>query len=253
VHAPSDADQRHQPVAPPDGDAPPKPHQPHQPVAPPDGDAPPKPVERHQPVAPPDGDAPPFVGLTGGIAAGKSEALRAFARLGAATLSTDELAHELLDDPQMRTRLAERWGERVVTDGAVDRKRVGEIVFESPEELAWLESVLHPLVGLRVAEWRAQVPTARPLAVVEVPLLFEAGLEDVFDATVSVIAAEGTRARRAAERGTELLEGRSDRQLSQEEKAARATHVIRNDGTLDELERQVESIVAVLTGTRGAA
>jgi len=204
----------------------------------------------HDGSAPP--NPPPFIGLTGAIASGKSEALSAFARLGAATLSTDELAHELLDDPEVRTRLAERWGECVV-DGHVNRDRVGEIVFGSPEELSWLESVLHPLVGLRVAEWRAQLPPDTSLAVVEVPLLFETGLEAAFDATVCVIAADATRARRAGERGTELLEGRSDRQLSQEEKAARATHVISNDGSLEELERQVELLIPALTRTRGEA
>jgi dephospho-CoA kinase len=204
----------------------------------------------HDGSAPP--NPPPFIGLTGAIASGKSEALSAFARLGAATLSTDELAHELLDDPEVHTRLAERWGECVV-DGHVNRDRVGEIVFGSPEELSWLESVLHPLVGLRVAEWRAQLPPDTSLAVVEVPLLFETGLEAAFDATVCVIAADATRARRAGERGTELLEGRSDRQLSQEEKAARATHVISNDGSLEELERQVELLIPALTRTRGEA
>jgi dephospho-CoA kinase len=197
--------------------------------------------------------APPFVGLTGAIAAGKSEALSAFARLGSATLSTDALAHELLDDAEMRTRLADRWGEGVVADGRVDRDRVGGIVFERPEELAWLESVLHPLVGVRVAEWRTALPPDTPLAVVEVPLLFEAGLDAAFDATVCVIATNDIRARRAGERGTELLEGRSDRQLSQEEKAARATHVIQNDGSLEDLGRQVESLVPALTRLRGAA
>jgi dephospho-CoA kinase len=216
-----------------------------------DADAPPNPDQRHQPVASPGGDTPPFVGLTGAIAAGKSEALSALARLGAATLSTDELAHELLDDPEMRTRLAERWGDEVVVNESVDRDRVGEIVFGSPEELAWLESVLHPLVGLRVADWRAELPPDTALAVVEVPLLFEAGLEGAFDATVCVIAADGTRARRAGERGTELLEGRSDRQLSQDEKAARATHVIRNDGSLEELEHRLELLLPALTGIRG--
>jgi dephospho-CoA kinase len=222
----------------------------------PDGSAPPDPDQRHQPVASPHGDASPsvpFIGLTGAIAAGKSEALGAFARLGAATLSTDELAHDLLDDAEMRTRLAERWGDEVVVNGRVDRDRVGEIVFGSPEELAWLESVLHPLVGLRVAEWRSELPPDTALAVVEVPLLFEAGLEGAFDATVCVIAADGTRARRAGERGTELLEGRSDRQLSQDEKAARATHVIRNDGSLEELERRLELLLPALTGIRGTA
>jgi dephospho-CoA kinase len=206
--------------------------------------------------APPDVDQrqqrPPFIGLTGAIAAGKSEALSAFARQGAATLSTDELGHELLDDPKMRSRLAERWGEGVVPGGRVDRDRVGEIVFESPEELAWLESVLHPLVGLRVAEWRGRLPADTSVAVVEVPLLFESGLDAAFDATVCVIAANDTRATRAGERGTELVAERSNRQLSQEEKAARATHVLRNDGSLEELEREVESLLRVLREVQAA-
>jgi dephospho-CoA kinase len=204
-----------------------------------------------QPVESPAG--PQFVGLTGAVAAGKSEALAAFARLGAATLSSDATTHELLDDPGTRRRLVERWGEEVLADGLVDRTRVGEIVFERPEELAWLESVLHPLVGGRVAEWRRGLSPDTPLAVVEVPLLFEAGLDAAFDATISVIAPDETRARRAASRGTDMLEGRSGRQLSQEEKAERATYLIRNDGSLAELEREVAELMSVLTAAEGAA
>jgi dephospho-CoA kinase len=157
--------------------------------------------------------------------------------------------HELLDDPDVTARLLDRWGGEVVAEGTVDRGRVGAIVFDSTEELAWLESLLHPLVATQVGEWRASLEPGIPLAVVEVPLLFETNMQDVFDATVSVIAPDETRARRAGLRGTELLEGRSDRQLSQEEKAARATHVIRNDGSLDELERQVAALVSRLTGS----
>jgi dephospho-CoA kinase len=89
--------------------------------------------------------------------------------------------------------------------------------------------------------------------VVEVPLLFEAGLEAAFDATVCVVAADATRVERAGARGTELLEGRGDRQLSQEEKAARATHVIRNDGSLEELSLKVAGLIPALVGTPGAA
>ena len=180
------------------------------------------------------------------MGAGKSETLAAFGRLGAATLSTDTAAHELLDDPEVRRRLVERWGEEVLADGRVDRGRVGGIVFARPEELAWLESVLHPLVAQRVAEWRRALRAETPLAVVEVPLLFEAGMEAAFDATVCVIAAEETRRARVRERGTELLAARSGRQLSQGEKAARATHVIRNDGSLAELEEQVARLMPVL-------
>src|SRR5206468_2392428 len=101
-------------------------------------------------------------------------------------------------------------------------------VFDAPDELPWLESVLHRRVGDRVLRRRHSLPDGAQLAVVEVPLLFETGMDAAFDATVAVVAEDGKRADRAGARGTELLDGRSNRQLSQEEKAARATHVIRN-------------------------
>jgi len=144
-------------------------------------------------------------------------------------------------------RLLDRWGGEVVAEGAVDRGRVGAIVFDSTEELVWLESLLHPLVEERVSQWRDELAPDVELAVVEVPLLFETAMEGAFDATVAVTAADETRARRAGLRGTELLESRSDRQLSQEEKADRANHVIVNDGTLEELDRQVTQVMARLT------
>jgi dephospho-CoA kinase len=190
--------------------------------------------------------APVFVGLTGAVAAGKSEALAAFARLGAATLSTDAVTHELLGRAAVRERLVERWGEEVVAGGQVERARVGEIVIGRSDELAWLESVLHPLVGARIVEWRQSLPAGTSVAVVEVPLLFETGMENAFDATVCVVADDSIRAARAGDRGTELLEGRSGRQLSQDEKAARATHVISNDGSLAELEERVARLMPEL-------
>ena len=199
--------------------------------------APPPDTDRHQPV---------FVGLTGSVAAGKSEALAAFERLGAATLSSDAVTHELLTTSEVRGRLVERWGEGVLIDGQVDRAKVGEIVFERPDELAWLESVLHPLVGARIVEWRESLPAETSLAVVEVPLLFETGMEAAFDATVCVVADDTIRVARAAGRGTELLEGRSGRQLSEAEKAARATHVISNDGSLAQLEERVAQLMPEL-------
>jgi dephospho-CoA kinase len=162
-------------------------------------------------------------------------------------LSSDTVVHELLDDTAVRDRLVERWGGEVVADGVVDRGRVGAIVFDSTEELAWLESLLHPLVGERVAAWRSGLEPELGLAVVEVPLLFETDMQEAFDATVAVIAADETRAHRAGLRGTELLEPRSDRQLPQVEKADRATHVIVNDGSLEDLERQVADLMERLT------
>jgi dephospho-CoA kinase len=187
-----------------------------------------------------------FVGLTGGIGAGKSEALAAFARLGAATLSTDQVTHELLADPEVRAALIERWGEAVTANGEVDRGKVAEIVFADQGELAWLESQLHPRVGAHVIGWRSRLEPSTEVAVVEVPLLFEAAMEDAFDATVAVVAADEVRENRLRERGQAGLAGREDRQLDQDEKANRADHVVRNDGTLDDLERAIGEVLAEL-------
>jgi dephospho-CoA kinase len=191
---------------------------------------------------------PSLIGLTGGIAAGKSEVLRILGELGAATISTDAIVHELLGTDPVRDRLVERWGDEVAPGGAVDRAAVGAIVFERPEELAWLESVLHPLVGERVVRWRRELPSDVDVAVVEVPLLFEGSMGPMFDATLAVSAGDAERERRAAARGTGALEARSGRQLTQEEKAARATFAIRNDGSMEELERTLRELYPRLEG-----
>jgi dephospho-CoA kinase len=188
-----------------------------------------------------------FVGLTGGIGAGKSEALAAFERLGAPTLSTDRVAHDLLEDDEVRVALVERWGEGIAPGGEVDRDRVSEIVFNDRDELAWLESVAHPRVGEHVLEWRQGLDSEVPLAVVEVPLLFEAAMEDAFDATIAVVADDELRDARLRERGQGGLAGREDRQLDQAEKERRADHVIRNDASLEELETEVRELMNVLT------
>jgi dephospho-CoA kinase len=190
-----------------------------------------------------------FVGLTGGIGSGKSEALAAFERLGAAVLSSDAVVHDLLGSAEVRELVAERWGKRVIVDGRVDREAVAEIVFDQADELAWLEGVLFPRVGERITAWRAdleRVPDGPDVAVVEVPLLFEAGIEGAFDTTVAVVAGEEERRRRADERGHLGLEGRAARQLSEEEKASQADHVIRNDGTLADLERGIGELLEKL-------
>jgi dephospho-CoA kinase len=195
---------------------------------------------------------PPFIGLTGAIAAGKSAALDAFARLGAETLSTDAVVHGLLADPEIRDALVERWGEDVAPAGVIDREAVGARVFERPEELRWLESQLHPRVGERVLSWRDSLPASATLAVVEVPLLFESGLDAAFDATVCVVADDAIRAERAGARGTTDLEARTGRQLSQEEKAARADFVVANDGTEDEFEAEIEGLLPRLEARAAA-
>ena len=187
-----------------------------------------------------------FVGLTGGLGSGKSEALAACERLGVPTLSSDAVVHELLGTDEVRDLLRARWGNGVVVGDTVDRAAVASIVFEQPEELAWLESELFPRVGLRTAAWRAEQERRDPppdVAVVEVPLLFEAGREGFFDATIAVVADEALREERAAARGHEGVAGRESRQLSQGEKAARADFVVQNDGSLADLEGTVGAML----------
>ena len=195
---------------------------------------------------------PVFIGLSGAIASGKSEALAAFGRLGAATLSTDAVTHQILDEPATLERLVERWGPEVGPGGKVDRAKVGEIVFERPDELRWLESVLHPLVGERVLAWREELDGSSELAVVEVPLLFEAGMEPCLDATLVVVAPDERRAEWAGERGTGAVEGRSARQLTQAEKVERATFTVVNDGDLDDLEAALRGLWPRLLAVREA-
>ncbi len=191
---------------------------------------------------------PLTIGLTGGIAAGKSEALAAFSRLGAATLSSDAVVHELLDSEPLVGRLTERWGPEVARQGRVDRNRIGEIVFADPEQLTWLEQQIHPLVGERIGGWLADLPADTEIAVIEVPLLFEGKMASAFDKTVAVVTADEVRRERAAARGHALVDEREARQLTQEEKAERADHVVPNDGSVEDLERALSALIEKLRG-----
>jgi dephospho-CoA kinase len=194
----------------------------------------------------------PFVGLTGGLGAGKSEALRALGELGAATLSTDAVVHELLGTDELRELVVARLGPEVAPDGRLDRGLIAERVFADEELRGWLEQLLWPRVGERVATWYAeQLRIAPPpvAAVVETPLLFEAGMEDRYDSTIAVVADEELRERRAAARGHVAVASRAGRQLTQEEKAQRADFVIRNDGSLEDLRRSLSNVLATLGST----
>ena len=190
---------------------------------------------------------PVAVAITGGIGAGKTEALHAFARHGAATISSDDIVHRLLrEDAEVRQALLEHFGTGIVDDaGNIDRPAIGRIVFDDPEALAWLEGLLHPRVVAEYMDWRERLSELRePPAVTatEVPLLYEVGGESRFDVVVVVTAPDDLRHERARVDATE----REGRLIPDEEKARRGDFVYVNDGTVDELDAFVRDVMEQL-------
>ncbi len=188
-------------------------------------------------------ERPLAVALTGGVGAGKSEALRFFGELGAATLSSDDVVHELLRyDENVRVRLEERFGPKILTaDGAVDRKVLARRVFKHPEDLYYLESVLHPRVIKAQRQFRealARAPEAPQVCVIEVPLLYEVRSEGRFDKVIVITASPELRRARATQR----IDEREERMISDAEKMRRADVVFQNDGSLEELEAFVKEV-----------
>jgi dephospho-CoA kinase len=173
--------------------------------------------------------------------------LRAFGRHGAATASSDAIVHRLLrEDGEVHAALRERWGERVLGPDGVDRAAVADIVFSRPDELAWLEGLLHPRVVREYTAWRDEVTAAEDppgVLAVEIPLLYETGGERRFDAVVVVTAPPNIR----AERTTVRDDARERRLMRDEEKVARADFAYVNDGSLEELDAFVANVVAQLT------
>jgi dephospho-CoA kinase len=189
---------------------------------------------------------PVAVAITGGIGAGKSEALAAFARLGAATVSSDEIVHHLLrSDEDVRRAIVDRFGEDVLTDGEIDRAEVAKRVFADNGDLRWLEALLHPLVSREYLTWREQLGRLEEppdVCVTEVPLLYEAGSEENFDAVVVITAPEEVRRRRTRV----PIEQRSGRLIDDAEKVKRADYAYVNDGSRRKLEAFVASVLADL-------
>jgi dephospho-CoA kinase len=187
-------------------------------------------------------NSPTNVAVTGGIGAGKSTALEAFARHGAATISSDAIVHGLLrEDDEVLTALRERWGDGVVGAEGADRAAIAAIVFERPDELAWLEGLLHPKVVQEYLAWRDE--QTAPVAVVEIPLLYETGADARFDAVVVVTAPRELR----AERSGVATDERERRLIPDEEKVARADFSYVNDGTPEDLDAFVADVMAQLT------
>jgi dephospho-CoA kinase len=192
---------------------------------------------------------PVAVAITGGIGAGKSEALAAFARHGAAVISSDEIVHRLLrEDAEVKTAVVERFGGGVLSsEGEIDRGKIGKIVFADREELAWLEALLHPRVATEYLRWReelARLPEPPAICATEVPLLYESGGDTSFDAVVVITASTEARIGRTIYPDAGL---REQRLIPEQEKVRRADFAYVNDGTLEELDAFVAGVVAELT------
>jgi dephospho-CoA kinase len=191
---------------------------------------------------------PIAVAITGGIGAGKSEALAAFARHGAAVISSDDIVHRLLqENERVREALRERFGDAVFAEnGEVDRGAIAEIVFADREALDWLEGLLHPLVVDEYMSWRerlAELDDPPRVSATEVPLLYEVGGQDRFDAVVVVTAppeVRGVRSEVAAEE-------REPRLLPDSVKIAQADFAYVNDGSLEKLDDFVQAVLRELT------
>ncbi|HEY8631275.1 MAG TPA: dephospho-CoA kinase [Gaiellaceae bacterium] len=188
---------------------------------------------------------PLAVAITGGIGAGKSAALAAFARHGAATRSSDEIVHRLLrSDPEVRRELVERFGPDVIGSDGADRAVVASIVFNDPEQLDWLEELLHPRVVQDHSAWRRQLaegPDPPAVTVTEVPLLYETGGDKRFDIVVVITAPPDVRAERRP-----IADERERRLLPDDEKVRLADYAYVNDGTLADLDAFVAGVMADL-------
>jgi dephospho-CoA kinase len=190
---------------------------------------------------------PVAVAITGGIGAGKSEALRAFARHGAAVVSSDEIVHHLLLQTEVKDAVVARMGNGIVApDGEIDRGALATVVFNDREALTWLEELLHPLVAGEYLRWRdalAELPDAPAVCVTEVPLLYETGGDARFDKVVVITAPSKLRKARSV---VATEDGRQSRLIDDREKAARADYSFSNVGTLEELDAFVGSVMEEL-------
>jgi dephospho-CoA kinase len=176
------------------------------------------------------------VGLTGGIGAGKTTALGFFADAGALTLSADDVVHRLYERDDVKRAVASHFGREILDQtGRVDRRRLAEAVRGRREQLAWLEALTHPLVAEEISRFIREAPGGS-VAVCEVPLLFEAGVEDSFDLVVTIEAGGEQRRRRSVHQFDQAMFGEFEAlQASSERRARGSDLVFLNDGDLEQL------------------
>jgi dephospho-CoA kinase len=196
----------------------------------------------------------PIIGIAGGIGSGKSAVAAILAEAGCIVADSDEMGRAALRDPRIRETLVAWWGPEVLDgSGAVDRGAVARIVFADAAELDRLEALTHPWIEARRRAVFEAAPREAPAFVIDAPLLFEVGLDDLCDAIIFVEAPRELRLRRIqATRGWDEAElaRREESQLPLDEKRSRADYVVRNDGDLRELSAQVHTILGTIVETR---
>jgi dephospho-CoA kinase len=180
--------------------------------------------------------SPLKIGLTGGIGAGKSLALKVFQEKRIPVLQTDLLGRQLLQDKQIKARLVKTFGAGILEEGQIDRPRLAQAAFQSPRHQKKLNAIMHPAVRLGVTRWiseQAKKKSIPRLVVVEVPLLFERGYYRFFDGIISVSANGLTRQKRLKKRGWSMAEIRQRERLQwpQERKNQKADWVIYNQSS----------------------
>jgi dephospho-CoA kinase len=193
------------------------------------------------------------VGLTGGIASGKTAVSDRLGELGAVIIDADRLAREVVEPGTIGlTSIIERFGDRVVTDGALDRAALAQIVFADPVARRDLERIIHPAVRARAAEIEGKADPASVVVHV-IPLLVETGQQDSFQVRVVVDADPASQLERLLARNAMTPEEASARiaaQASREDRLAIADYVIDNTGTVAELRDQVDDLWAQLTSAQ---
>ncbi len=187
------------------------------------------------------------IAITGGVASGKTSVCHFFQKLGAFTVNADAIVHELLvPDTDLGQQVIRQFGPEVYQNGKIDRKVLAEKAFEDPQQLERLEKILHPAVLRKIEELYAAACRSGTYAsfVVEIPLLFEIQGEPFYDCTIAVLADEAVARRRFEQAGFKLIDydRRMKRQLSPDQKAARAHYTIQNNGSLEDLKKQVVAL-----------
>ncbi|MFI6319084.1 dephospho-CoA kinase [Nonomuraea sp. NPDC050556] len=195
------------------------------------------------------------VGLTGGIGSGKSEVSKRLAAKGAVVIDADKIAREVVQPgTQGLARIVAVFGDEVLhPDGSLNREKLGTIVFADPDSLATLNSIVHPLVGARVAALQERA-AQDAIVVYDVPLLVENKLAAMYDVVIVVDAADETRIERLAtyrNMPEEDARARIAAQATREDRLKAATLVIPNEGTMDDLDARVDEVWATLKDHAG--